>query len=121
MLFMLSASTKSLPTRRVMPNLFDAVEADRLKEEGMARAVEWTNKELFELAHQIALNLAKRSGRVTADEVYEAMLIRGIDPKPLGNAWGSVFRKGFTFTGEWRKSTRTTNHGRYVRVWRLKS
>lgn len=103
-------------------DLFDAVEAERLKEEGIARAVEWTQKDVLAYAQSAAYLHAERFGTVTVDDVYQRLIMWKYDPSLLGNAAGSIFRgKSWEFTGEWRKSTRTTNHGRYIRVWRLKA
>lgn len=100
---------------------FDLATGEKLKEEGISRAIEWTPKELFMHAHLTAMGLASMFGTVTADDVYKQLLAEGFNPSLLGNAWGGVFKKGFEFTGKWRKSSRVSSHARMIRVWRLKA
>jgi hypothetical protein len=52
--------------------------------------------------------------------VHEEMDRQNLGPENLGNAAGSIFRRGFYFTGEFRNSERVSNHRRTIRVWRLK-
>ena len=103
-------------------DLFDAVEADRLKEEGINRAVEWTQPKVLDKARDAAEYIAKICAEVTIDDVYDYLIRCKFDASLLGPAAGSIFKgKSWEFTGEWRKSTRTSNHSRMIRVWRLKS
>lgn len=101
--------------------LFDAKEGERLKELGMSRARS-SKYELVKLAKNIAVTIALRNGDVNADQVYVVMDAFGQRPELLGNAWGSVFRDcpRFEWTGKWVASKRTSNHGRMIRVWRLR-
>ncbi len=104
-----------------MSSLFDSVEADRLKEEGMARAVSPEYRRILvgnakHVAHQIALF----RGEVTIDDVHHWMTMRMLSPQFLGNGAGSIFRgKSWECVG-WKKSTRISNHSRMIRIWRLK-
>jgi hypothetical protein len=57
----------------------------------------------------------------TADDVDIALADLKRTHAELGNAAGSIFRDGcWRFTGDWRASTRDSNHARPVRVWQLK-
>lgn len=100
-------------------NLFDAVEAERRKEAGMARAAA-ARPELLALAREVASWLCAVRGTVTSDDVAYRMAELGHDYDALGNAAGSVFRGGFEWTGEVRSSERASTHGRVIRVWRRK-
>jgi hypothetical protein len=97
--------------------LFDLAEAERRKEEGMARAAS-ARRELLAVAQGIAQELAQRHGCVHADDVAMEMHLRGSSWEALGNAAGSVFR-GMEWTGDVRQSLRPSTHGRIIRVWRL--
>ena len=100
--------------------LFDAHEATLQKELGMARA-EANRAEALEWAQRAAFTIAVRNGTVCIDDVYILMDAFGGHPERLGNAAGSVFdKRRFEFTGRWVKSKRVSNHGRWIRVWRLK-
>ncbi len=100
-------------------DLFDATESERRKREGMAVA-EQNRSELLGLARAVARGIANSSGTVHADQVGRVMKARySIDS--LGPAAGSLFKGGdWEWTGEFVKSARVTNHGRLLRVWRLK-
>jgi hypothetical protein len=98
--------------------LFDFDEGQRLKAEGMTQAAEQVPT-LLEKARQIAVQLCQEQGFITIDDVHAAL--SESEREILGNAAGSIFRGShWAFSGDWQPSTRTTNHGRYVRVWRLK-
>ena len=96
--------------------LFDALEGQRLKEQGMSLAA-GKRHDALESAKDWAKYLAKREGEITIDHVYAECPLVDL----LGNAAGNVFRgPDWEFTGKWVKSTRVSNHGRFIRVWRLK-
>lgn len=96
---------------------FDARLSKALKERGMALAA-GNNYDLLAVARIIALTHDKASIGITADDVGRALKDLG-KPHCLGPAAGSLFKeKHWVFTGEWRPSKRTTNHGRMLRVWR---
>lgn len=98
------------------PDMFDLAKAERLKTAGMKTASE-NRKDELDYAKQVAVRIAQTQGTVTADDVQRVLLDEGIQ---LGNAAGSLFRGNqWLFTGEWRKSERTTNHARQNRVWAL--
>src|SRR3974390_296665 len=92
---------------------------EQLKLRGMKLAADNRCLDLNK-ARYAAVLYAKRHGTVTADDVYLYLLTSGSDTD-LGPAWGSVFREGFVWTGEWKPSSRPSNHARMIRVWRLKS
>jgi hypothetical protein len=102
------------------PTLFDAVAANDAKELGKSSAagVSYRMGILAE-AQEIARSIGKRTRYCNADQVYEELVRRGRDIKLLGNGAGSMFAgKEWEFSGEWIKSTRITNHGRMIRIWR---
>lgn len=69
---------------------------------------------------EIARELAVKHGRVTADDVQAELIarIKGYTPSCLGNAAGSIFKKGFTMIGH-TLSARVSSHGNLLRVWKL--
>ena len=97
-------------------NLFDAAESQRLKEVGQERAANNRPKEL-EYARSVARQLAQKNGTVTADDVQAVLIKQGIE---LKNAAGSLFKKGFEWTGEFVNSRRVKAHSNLLRRWRLK-
>ena len=103
------------------PTLFDLPKAKKLRDAGKDRAAT-ERRELLGVAQEYAVNLCRfLTVPITADEVYDAMAVTERHPERLGNAWGSVFKgPEWEWTGEWRQSTRVSNRGRYIRVWRLR-
>jgi hypothetical protein len=101
-----------------MTDLFNLDEGIRLKEEGMALAAD--NSNILPYAQNLATLYAENHvGRCTADDVMRQLTAEQI--KRLGNAAGSLFKgKQWTPAGIWVQSQRKTNHGRWIRVWRLK-
>jgi hypothetical protein len=101
-----------------MTDLFDQAESQRLKAEGMAAAESARYGDL-ETARLIAYEIGEGT-TLTADDVAQEMERRGLIPN-LGPAAGSLFKGGrWEFTGHRVRSTRVTNHGRELKVWRLK-
>lgn len=99
-------------------SLFDQEESEAGKESGMTAAAEKRPSDL-ELAREIARSLCKANGTANADEVGRLLDERhGV--VSLGPAAGSIFKCGFVFTGRRVRSTRTKNHARELKVWRLK-
>lgn len=99
-------------------SIWDEVEAQRLKHRGKTFAA-LNRADALAAAKLAAYDLAFDKGEVTADDVYQALDL--LDQEALGNAAGSVFKgKDWIWTGEWRASTRVSNHGRFLRVWRLR-
>jgi hypothetical protein len=101
-------------------DLFDKHESERRKEEGMDAAA--SNSSDLVIAKQIAMELAESSpDRTTnADEVGEELWNRH-RIKTLGPAAGSIFKHDrWEFTGRRIESVRKTNHGREIKVWRLR-
>lgn len=100
-------------------NLFDAAEADRRKEAGMAKAAS-ARPELLGVAQGIALSLAVDGSCVSMDDVAAAMAAQGYDFTLLGNAAGSVFKAAGWVACGFTRSVRPSTHGRTIRTWRLK-
>ena len=99
-------------------NIFDEFEAQQEKERGMEKAAK-AREELLFTARDIAVKIAKAKGTVTADDVGKEMHRLGYNL--LGPAAGSLFKlEIFEFTGEFVESSKKSNHGRLLRVWRLR-
>ena len=82
------------------------------------QAAETARATLLKEAREIAQDLGRRNGLVTADDVYRVMIQRNLPIVGLGPAAGSIFRdNSWTFTGQWKKSLRVSNHARMIRVW----
>lgn len=94
--------------------------AEGFKADGMLAAA-YRREDVLVVARTIAIEVCRRKGEVTADDVYREMIRRGIEPSELGNAAGSLFRVGFVFTGRWKKSVRVSNHARMNRVWVMRN
>ena len=102
--------------------LFDYAESQRHAAVGIAVAAE-NNASLCVRAREIAVELCRRFGTVTMDDVQRELVARKIcGIKDLGNAAGSVFRdRRFEFTGRRIKSARIHAHANEIKVWRLRS
>lgn len=103
--------------------LFDHVEAQARKTRGMSLAAEKRNP-LLGRVQAVAVEVARRKGCITADDVTFEML--RLDPhyrpEALGNAAGSIFKgKRWQWTGEVLPAIRVESHGRLLRVWRLRA
>ncbi len=97
-------------------DLFDAEESERLKRLGMGAAAGHRSSQL-KLARGIAAALGKKLGKVSADDVGR-VLKTDFNISSLGPAAGSLFKTNeWRWTGEWKKSSRITNHSRMIRVW----
>lgn len=69
-------------------------------------------------ARNLAYQIAREKGQVTADDVQEALLGLGISPEALGNAAGGIFRTGDWVRIGYEKSRRASNNARVVAIWR---
>ena len=104
------------------PDLFDAVESERLKEEGIERAAD-SKQDLLTFARDVAWAICRRDGTVHADKVARYLEDEG-HPQ-LGPAAGALFKEkretwAWEWTGEWHASERIKNHGRLQRIWKFK-
>lgn len=96
--------------------LFDWGQTHAQKEAGQELAVKAKGANLAK-AREIAQMIAREYGQVNADQVGQELARLGI---PTGPWMGSLFKgKEWEFTGQFVRSTRITNHGRLLRVWRL--
>lgn len=98
---------------------FNPAAAESRKKAGM-EAAKRMRPRIVALARDIAKLEAQRNPerKVTIDQVMEGLEGHGYGPEDLGRAAGSVFK-----TKDWRcvgqtKSTRVTNNGRRILVWR---
>lgn len=98
--------------------IFDATAGEAAAKEGIARA-EQNNNMVFDLAKQRAIELGRKQGAVTADDVQAALIADGLTEFDLGNAAGSVFRnrKLWRWEGKTVKSARVSRHASLIRVW----
>jgi inosine/xanthosine triphosphate pyrophosphatase family protein len=95
-------------------DLFDQQRSDRAKREGMQRAAD-NGRTSLENARRIARQIAltREDLCITADDVGRLV-------PDLGPAAGSLFKTDeWHWTGQFKKSSRVTNHSRLLRVWRL--
>jgi hypothetical protein len=100
--------------------LFDRQASEAAKDAGMALAA-GNKQSLLEYAQELAVELARSNGEVTADDVVEQMhLRRGIEPGSLGNASGSIFKTGQFMIVGYSRARRVKSHGRVIARWRLK-
>ena len=97
---------------------FNLPEAIRLRDKGIER-VSGNNVYFLNAARNIARDIARDKGEVTADDVRKVCLERDIEPTHP-NAYGAIFRKGFVFTGQVRQSTVVSRRAGIQRVWKLK-
>jgi len=89
----------------------DKEESTKRKAEGMELATK-SKHELLDEARKEAIRVCETKGYVTADDICDF---------DLGPAAGSVFKdKRFEFTGGRVLSAQPKNHGRELKVWRLK-
>jgi hypothetical protein len=95
---------------------YDATTSEANKREGMSHAALAGSGNL-EIARVIAANIAwANNGLVTMDDVGKVLDARGIEVGPWA---GSVFKgASWEFTGSRVRSTRTSNNGRELKVWR---
>ncbi len=90
----------------------------QLKAEGM----DWVARRgdlMLEWLRHAARAFARMEGSVTIDDVRGMADTRGIIPHHQ-NLFGAVFRGHEWVCGGFKPSTRPSNHGRLIRVWRLK-
>lgn len=101
--------------------LFDYAESQRRAEIGIGIAAD-QNASLCIKAREIAVELCRKQGTVTMDDVQRELVARKVcGIKDLGNAAGGVFRdRRFEFTGRRIKSARIHAHSNEIKVWRLK-
>ena len=100
-----------------MSDLFDYVESQKRKADGMAMAANnhMTN---LEIGKDVARQLGRKNGEAHADQVGKILKIE-YDIKSLAPAAGSLFKGDeWQFTGRRHMSTRKTNHGRELKIWR---
>jgi hypothetical protein len=98
---------------------FDLDKGLALKEIGMNLAADSKSANLT-LAKEIAIQIALKdpNQECNIDLVQMIVIPMGI---VLGNSAGSVFKdKRWEFSGKWIPSSRISNHGHSVRVWRLR-
>ena len=105
--------------REVQSTIFDAIAANQAAESGIDRAAR-NNASVLDLAKRKAIEIGRKQGIVTADDVQQALVDAGLSEHDLGNAAGSVFRNKsiWQYTGETVKSERVSRHGALIRKWK---
>ena len=97
---------------------FDLATGQRLRDEGIERAAAQCPT-LLDEAREIARNIARRNGTVTAEDVCRVLGER--KHKAMGNGFAAIFKsREFEWTGKWVQCERIAARSRFNRVWRLK-
>lgn len=98
--------------------LFDSVAATRLRDEGIAQAMD-NKASLVKHVREWAKELGRRKTFVTADDVQAEIVRRGISVRAMGNSMGGIFlTKDWEATGRYVKSKRAHSHGNLLTQWR---
>lgn len=100
---------------------FNLALGEALKTMGMKHAAT-SKKDTLELGKLLCRQAAKtRSNKTaTADDASRGFVALGLPANCLGAASGSLFRSNnWSFTGQWTKSKRVTNHASDLRIWKL--
>ena len=104
------------------PALFGGAQGRAARDHGKEAAADARGRLLREgRAVALAHARAHPEGQCSADDVYRALIQRGRDVAGLGPAAGSLFDRSRWTVDHWAPSARIQNHGRYIRVWRLRS
>jgi hypothetical protein len=101
--------------------LFDIIAGIEARDAGIAQAAR-TKGTLLKLARNIAADLGRELGEVTADDVQRRLHdVHKISIHALGNAAGAIFKTDdWEFTGRFVRSERVHARGNMLRVWRWK-
>jgi len=100
---------------------FNLALAEALKTMGIESA-EDAKQDTLKLGRIFVLQAANRrmNKTATADDAARGFSALGMPANSLGNAAGALFRgKAWSFTGQWKKSKRISNHAHSNRVWKL--
>ena len=96
--------------------LFDLEAGHALKRDALERfevkAGDWLDR-----ARQAAMEICRRRGAVTSDEVLEVV---GLPEGVHHNVIGAIFQKGFVRVG-FRRTRRPEGHARLIGMWKLKA
>jgi hypothetical protein len=103
-------------------SLFDLSAGEAAKERGKTRAATCRNSILTLAREAVRCKALSRRDRIaTVDDAYLWLVEIGKEDDVLGNAAGALFRGAeWECTPMWTASRRKSNHGRMVRVWRLR-
>jgi citrate lyase beta subunit len=95
--------------------LFDLEAGQAMKRDALerfeAKAQDWLAR-----ARQAAVEICRRKGTVTSDDVLEAV---GMPDGLHRNVIGAIFGRGFVRVG-FRRTRRPEGHARLIGVWKLK-
>jgi len=102
------------------PPLFDLEAGKKARDKGKEVAA-WNRRTLLDAAREWAEAMAHdKPHGITADHVMVRLSAVGYDISGFGNAAGSIFKGSQWECIGWEPSRRVSNHGRAIRVWRLK-
>lgn len=108
--------------RPIPEPIYDIDAARELRDKGMTLAAN-NNRELLELAREVAITIAEHDpdGECDANRVGVVLTeLYGVEE--FGNWMGSVFKqKWWEFTGRRVQAKRKSRHGNEIRIWRLNS
>lgn len=101
------------------PNLFDAAEARRRRDQGVAAVLSYPADEWGEEARKFAIAYARENGTVTSDDVHQ---YRPMPPGIHRNAMGAVFSKVKELVPVgMMASNRVESHARRILIYKSKS
>jgi len=107
-----------------MTTAFDSIEGELRKQEGLLRAMTPPlRRALLRTCQSYCKQMAMtREGMTaTADDASMFLESTGLPANSLGNSAGCLFRgKCWEFTGQWKPSSRASNHRHENRVWRYR-
>lgn len=99
--------------------LFNSPKAQAEKHAKMNFAAAYRDS-ILQKARELARELASGGQSITADDVQKALIDSGHSPASLGNAAGAIFKSKEWECVGWVASMRVSNHGRFIRSWRMR-
>ena len=97
----------------------DLFAARKARDQGLSR-IESHHRDFLETIREIAQWLAKKKGRISADDVREHCSKIGIGA-PHKNCWGALFTGGDFECCGWTISKQISGHGNKIGIYRLKA
>lgn len=88
---------------------------NQLKLQGIEQ-VTYNNQDFVQMMRNYALSHAQKNGSVTADDMRELAMEKGIEPLHA-NAWGAVFNTKDLRPVGYTQSRTPSCHSRVIRVW----
>ena len=94
---------------------FDLQTGEREKSIGLDR-VSVGAEEFIDMMRETAIEICKRQGSVSSDDLRRVADMAGIEPHHP-NAWGAIFRGKHWECVARKRSELVSNHAREIRVW----